>query len=114
MTRAAFVVVQVGHRGQSVGPAAESVEQRGEIAGTMVVDVSGPEHVAGELLEVEVFFVTRVVRSDDAELAAALPDFVELLRDVNSARDQETGCSLPSTRIMRRLQPLGASVKSNA
>ncbi len=47
----------------------------------MVIDVIRAETLAGELLEVEVFFVRGVIGSDDAELTAARLDLAELFRN---------------------------------
>src|SRR5580658_1720014 len=47
----------------------------------MVIDIVSAEAFTGKFLQVEVFFVRRVIRAYDAELAIASFDLAELLGD---------------------------------
>ena len=65
-----LLLVQVVHRAELAGLAAQRIQQAGDIAGAVVVDVVGLEDFARELLQVEVLFVAGVVGADDAEAPA--------------------------------------------
>jgi hypothetical protein len=54
-------MVEIRHRSQLVRLAAQRIEQAHHVAGAMVVDVVGLEHLPRELLEVVILLVGGVV-----------------------------------------------------
>ena len=75
-----LALVKIADRRQFRSLAAERVEQGDHVAGAVVIDVVGLEHLARELLQVEVLFVGGVVGTDHAEAAAGGLGLGELLR----------------------------------
>ncbi len=73
-----LLLIEIRGSSQLARLAAERIEQRGHIAGSMVIDIAGAQRFTRELLQVVIFFVGGVVRSDDAELPAARAHFLKL------------------------------------
>ena len=63
-----------------------------------MIDIIGFQNLPRELLQIEVFFVGRVVGTDHTESPVLGLLHHELLRDGLQRVDQETGSSLPFTR----------------
>src|SRR5439155_26819980 len=72
-----FLVVEIDRSRERRGLGTHGVKQADDIAGAVVVDVVGPEGLAGELLEIEILLVGGSRRSDDSELAIAGFDVLE-------------------------------------
>ncbi len=103
-----FALVQVGAGGQRVRPSIQRVQQRRNVAGPMMIDVVGPQHLARETLQVEIFFVAGVVGADHAELGPRCVRLLELLRHRRQRFRPGNRLQLAVLAHQRRLQTLAA------
>src|SRR5579871_6113660 len=67
-----FAFVKISRRGECSVRARQRVHKRRYVTRAVMIDIVRAEALPGKLLEVEVLFISRVVRADDAETATAL------------------------------------------